>query len=38
MELTTTFDSKLATEEAEFELGNALTALDLSKSKGAAKS
>ena len=35
MELTTTFDSKLATEEAEFELGNALTALDLSKIRGA---
>ena len=35
MELTTTFDSKVATEEAEFALGNALTALDLSKINGA---
>jgi glycyl-tRNA synthetase beta chain len=34
-ELTSTFDSKLATEEAEAELGNALIGLNLSKSKGA---
>jgi glycyl-tRNA synthetase beta chain len=34
-ELTSTFDSNLATEEAELRLGNALIGLNLSKSKGA---
>ena len=34
-EVTSAFDSTLATEEAEIGLGNALSGLDLSKSKGA---
>ena len=36
-ELTSTFDSTLATEEAEIKLGKALIGLDLSKSKGASE-
>ena len=36
-DLKNTFDPRLATEEAELELGNALIGLELSKSKGASE-